>query len=513
MGYGQWSTNGYGSTLRQSRADMAAGSKVTQRRFTFGDHANTCHVWAQQNRETWRGQSSDGRIRFKGATIYSYGSHFPMANFTARKFDGQRIVLINGAGYSVSTGKHKRLVGNALSGLDVCLVRVPDLAKLLGYNSGKELRALKLQFFNEACETYASAYRDTEAGRHWATPPRDARATVEALRAALCISRKIPGDILQWSDDRRAKFDAMMNARRLRQALGRIKAINPALPVADQFNPDTEAARECNAWNCRDRINQIENQLRDIGSARLTLGKAKRYPVMVRKASAALKAGRALRDKWRELQGIAAARESRATDLEKLEDVRGYMNATRDEDKAQEPRALWNYEETARLAGLAYSEGFADLGDYLRDNVSLKKWFQEVPDTFKVETYGREVLTPEQWQDGQGEASQHYGPLSSLTLLRKRGDELQTTRGARCPWSHAVKAFEIAQRCRATQETFTPNGHSIRVGTYSVDRIDPDGTLHAGCHHLDFAEMQRLAIREIPDRVRPCSPLPALREG
>ena len=37
------------------------------------------------------------------------------------------------------------------------------------------------------------------------------------------------------------------------------------------------------------------------------------------------------------------------------------------------------------------------------------------------------------------------------------------------------------------------NGHTIRLGPYAIDRITPDGTLHAGCHVINWPEITRIA--------------------
>ncbi len=506
MGFGQYTNATYGNSLATGQP------RAKQKKFVFGDHSNTCHVWAQQNEATREGRSSDGRIRFDGPTIYSYGSHFPIAHFTEKKFEGRRIVLVESAGYSTSTGKHKSLVRGALRGLPIWQVSVDGLKALLDRSldwSGKGKRAkLKRELFETALESLASAERDTNAGRHWATSPREAREELQALKVALDIGAKIPDNVVAWSDERRARRERERDAKKLGEAIAYIRGpidfgLSDILPATLRVIPPDERR-----YTYSSAIREISEKRTKCYRVRAVLGKAKRYPGLVKRASKAIKLLTAALAQWKEGEEAALHRERREADLQTLQGVREWRA---DATKSGEPRGLWNYEETARLAALAYSQGDTELGDYLRDNVSLKKWRQEVPETFKVETYGRPTVTREEWLAGKGDASAFahvYGMAE--TLLRRQGDELQTSRGARCPWPHAVAAFEIAQRCRATQETFTPNGHTIRVGHFSVDRIEPCGDLHAGCHHLDFAEMLRLAIREVPERVRPCYPLPAL---
>lgn len=116
----------------------------------------------------------------------------------------------------------------------------------------------------------------------------------------------------------------------------------------------------------------------------------------------------------------------------------------------------------------------------------------------------RKTLTAAQWLAGrQGEFHQE-----SPTLVRRIGDTLETSRGANCPFSHAVLAFLKAQQCRSTNTTWQRNGQQIRVGHFNVDSIDAQGNMRAGCHTLKWEEMLRLAIQEVPHMVKPCFGLP-----
>lgn len=116
------------------------------------------------------------------------------------------------------------------------------------------------------------------------------------------------------------------------------------------------------------------------------------------------------------------------------------------------------------------------------------------------------LISGEQWQAGQGNASQIRA--HAHTLVRRRGDRLETSRGAECPFAHAVLAFVKAQECRATGTTWHRNGQQIRVGHFNVDSIDAQGNLRAGCHTLEYSEMLRLAVREVPHLVRACFGVP-----
>jgi hypothetical protein len=81
------------------------------------------HVWAQQTQA--EGWTSRKTFYFEGATIYSYGSHFPIARFVTNK-KGQRAVLFTTRKYSNTTSKHIGMVHGALRGLDVPVFSVID---------------------------------------------------------------------------------------------------------------------------------------------------------------------------------------------------------------------------------------------------------------------------------------------------------------------------------------------------------------------------------------------------
>lgn len=69
--------------------------------FTSSD---LCHKWANQHQQS--GRNANGSMYFEGSTIYSYGSHFPIAKHV-RNEQGQTAVLFTQRTYSNTTEKHK----------------------------------------------------------------------------------------------------------------------------------------------------------------------------------------------------------------------------------------------------------------------------------------------------------------------------------------------------------------------------------------------------------------------
>lgn len=101
-----------------------------------------------------------------------------------------------------------------------------------------------------------------------------------------------------------------------------------------------------------------------------------------------------------------------------------------------------------------------------------------------------------QWRQGEN-TYLSWGAQRTDTgsaMLRLRGDDtVQTSQGAEVPLHHARRLFAIVAACRANSCEFTPNGHAIRVGHFTVSRIDASGNLTAGCHYIDWREISRFA--------------------
>lgn len=79
----------------------------------------------------------------------------------------------------------------------------------------------------------------------------------------------------------------------------------------------------------------------------------------------------------------------------------------------------------------------------------------------------------------------------SNTRLRinREDDTIETSRGAQCPIKHALRILPLI---RAGKE-YVRNGHTEHLGHFTVDRIDAEGNLYAGCHTVKRAEIERIA--------------------
>jgi hypothetical protein len=92
------------------------------------------------------------------------------------------------------------------------------------------------------------------------------------------------------------------------------------------------------------------------------------------------------------------------------------------------------------------------------------------------------------WLAGENVSARSY---NWPTLLRVQGEDVQTTKGAIFPIEHARLALAMVRRTIATGEAYVRNGHTIHLGPYALDSIAVDGTVTAGCHVIEPAEIER----------------------
>lgn len=108
-----------------------------------------------------------------------------------------------------------------------------------------------------------------------------------------------------------------------------------------------------------------------------------------------------------------------------------------------------------------------------------------------------------------GAFSRGYCDPTGPVMLRVNGEEIETSMGARVPLAAAPMVWSLVERARKQggferenwRAGFTDSTGSvrnyvrpvIRIGDYPLDRIDADGTLHAGCHTIPYSELAAMA--------------------
>src|ERR1700686_4812085 len=105
------------------------------------------HLWAHRTQDEARNRQ--GNLYFTGDTIYSYGSHFPIARHVTNDA-GDRAVLFTTSTYRFTTSSHCSAVRSAIpSGIQV--FRVPNVrhGRFTGNESSADDHASNLADYTE----------------------------------------------------------------------------------------------------------------------------------------------------------------------------------------------------------------------------------------------------------------------------------------------------------------------------------------------------------------------------
>lgn len=88
------------------------------------------------------------------------------------------------------------------------------------------------------------------------------------------------------------------------------------------------------------------------------------------------------------------------------------------------------------------------------------------------------------WLAGKGYRWDGYTYRHSVpTLLRINGDTVETSRGAEFPLKHGLAALAF-QKLDPNGQGHDFGGNGPRLGHFRIDRVEPDGTVIAGCHRV-----------------------------
>jgi hypothetical protein len=166
----------------------------------------------------------------------------------------------------------------------------------------------------------------------------------------------------------------------------------------------------------------------------------------------------------------------------------------------------WHHEQagTIRAEALAYCQFFALPKPDIKpipplDSVHLerirkqeaKRAAEKAEQTKRkrAETLARQQELITKWRAGQYTGCLYDVPV----MLRIDGNEIVTSRGARFPVSHGTRALAFVRKVRESGQPFVRNGHSIHLGPYTLDHIELDGTVTAGCHVVTWQEIELIA--------------------
>lgn len=437
---------------------------------TVLESSMVAHVWANQSQT--HAKSGHGNFFFNDSRLWSYGSHFLVGKIMP---DGA--ALLNSDSYSVTTSKHQSYASRAVRG---ARYSVPGLTGLdqtgaLSFRKDWSAKSKKraLDSIKKHILTNAGAFSDDSA--------LYLLRFAGAKDAAKVLTR------LQYEARRKANREADDRAKAERKA-------NLALGAGVTIEKTRAAFKTIETY-------QLARDIKKLFHVHKTLKAAKRV-MQARVVWEALKLSRA-ELKRREHNGTVIAANKRAhIAIQDIRDGLESIAAHAGRNEMIDSRSVQNIiTEMAILAGaaprVAASFAWQRLGDGLR--IALPLIEAEESRLAELE----QAAEIAEWLAGGGSKSPSFG-YSVRTMLRAVkverdssgtiiGGELQTSRGANVPLVHAIKAFRFLKLCRERGTGWTHNGHSIRVGHFQVDSIQPDGSFKAGCHEIEWSEVERVA--------------------
>lgn len=93
------------------------------------------------------------------------------------------------------------------------------------------------------------------------------------------------------------------------------------------------------------------------------------------------------------------------------------------------------------------------------------------------------------------EFKEHDMPVyqSKKIYMRINGDEIETTKGARFPVTHAIPAFKMIRHAHENKKDMDCSSSLVRLGHFKIDHVDAQGNVKAGCHYVEWDEIERIA--------------------
>lgn len=427
------------------------------------------HLWMHKAQLSARNQQ--GNLYYRDSTIYSYGSHFPIARHVTNG-KGEDAVLFTTRSYSSTTAKHLRLVRCAVpDSVPMLMVTRPDASDMMKYSREKGELVTKLiarlKAINTPAPRYPALKKETIKLARVDTP-------VEVLAGRrLCIHPTYNNDgrkLEHWCVSHRASGLAVQKQLTRLQARDMLARLD-----------------RCRVW---DELTVDE-------SGRITADDAVRNKLWLLVERAHAHATKTAPDNINRNPGTIAKlyRELQAAVLD-----------------ANEFNNFFGYTKQ-----YAIPDELLSLGDVMRQHESGVQARRDARDAARSETWRKYELERQErarklaekmpelleaWRAGSNppELQSHYGVLYNLPVMLRLSRvehltiaEVETSKGARVPVEHALRGLRLVRRLVESGNSYQRNGHTIHLGHYAIDSITPDGTLTAGCHVIQYEEIQRFA--------------------
>jgi len=394
------------------------------------------HIYASGAQEY--GRSANGNVYFENGVLYSYGKHFPIALEYRGKY------LFTNDSYSVTTSKH---VGQARSAL-----RHRDCIELPALRVVQELLWIKERA--KQGDKYHKQDLPKQAAAYCKGMAREIQNAQEKLKRARSdwMKEYWQGEIelheraarFAWQDIAGRKTDPIKGALKQDKQERKGRLITGIIYDVDQFTRAAKfaKAREYALEIAKMRRNLLRNQ-HD--------GKDHEY-IAIR---------------------VRAACESRMSDLRRKNTA---INAGNREfmTKAWQKKldAAYNNAELAiqRYIDPIYAVACAEV-----------KRFQDMTRKEKEHRFHAREIHAIGGRD---------------IICRVHNGNVETSGGARVPLDHAIRLFKFAKHCR---DDGTGYNGGLKVGAYSLNKIDIMGNVTIGCHYITWSAIADCAARYMPD--------------
>lgn len=456
------------------RIKLAKTEYKPSRKYVFGSHANTAHVWNSNRVES--GRSADERMRFSQGVIYSYGTHFAIA-MHLNTSEGE-ITLLNSNGYSPSTGKHKSHVWHAMSRTHYTL---PDLTSIVeglkdiangrtpanSWNASRVVEYIQKQILDAPADTLillaritgvqrklCAYYRKALTARNKAKATADKRMLESQIREATNAATISDSEFLAWIEKNMGAWGA-----------GRRETTADTFKrLATEYWRFERVAKKHLGKRAHATIQARHKSLRH---------DAKTWEVKLQKREALGQFGR-YKGTFKTLLNSAL--------------LNGGIGAVAEMHNVETLNRLALYFHAVPRMPLATQERLLTIAS------AASRRHDELRREQEAKRFAEQEAERADWLAGRGLSYRRFSDENGRALLRVKGDNLETSHGANVPLAHAIKAFPLIKLCREHGRPWARNGHTMRVGHYQIDSIDTQGNFRAGCHSIGWNEVERIAL-------------------
>jgi hypothetical protein len=161
--------------------------------------------------------------------------------------------------------------------------------------------------------------------------------------------------------------------------------------------------------------------------------------------------------------------------------------------KQRDERIQFEKEESVRrandlLAGVRHTD-YGRNEDYFGYQDCDLDHVPELKDKIQEWRMERDSQNIQAWMSGVDVSPKETWPV----MLRRDGDEIETSRGARFSVVDGERAFRFVQLVVKRGKDWRSNGEKFSVGCYTLDSVTAAGDSVAGCHRIRYQEICRFA--------------------